>query len=635
MSFLAPLFLAGAAAAAVPIVLHLLKRVPEERVKFTAVKLLKQAPVEHSERHRLRELLLLALRVAALVLLAVAFARPFFTSGETFGRAGTVVVALDTSYSMSAPGRFERAREMAKDAIAHAAAGDLVGVVTFGESGRIAARPSVDRVLAVSAVDQAAAGFESTRYRSALSASMQALAGQKGTVVVVTDLQESGWDPADRVSLPSNVTLEIRDIGPLPPNLAVVGVRVLSDRVTAVVRNDSPSVRQVRAHLAVDGRASGEADVPVGPGQSEEVTFAGAPHGTGLSVTVEDPEGIQADNVRYAALTSSSQPAVLVVNGSGDFDHDAFYVNHALAAGGQGGSYRTEPSTGARLSTEFSAPGSMDSYAALMLLSTRGLERRGRELLAAYVRSGGGLFLAAGPEVDSSVVADVLGEDSPLQLGATPAASRAVTALAPVDARHPVFRPFTGSSATLGLVKFQRFVDIEGRGCQTLARFTSGGPALIECPAGEGRALVFASDLDNRWNDFPVHASFVPFIHESVRYLASARAHGSEYLVGSVPPAAPNTPGIHVVKEGGRAGGERRIAVNVDPRESDPTRISSDEFRAAVTRVTYAGTSIDLSGAHAPVALRQREDRQHVWQYVLALMILVLAGEGFLASRTV
>ena len=58
MAFLSPLFLFGALAAAVPIVLHLLKRDPETRVRFSAVHLLRHAPVEHSSRRRLRELLL-------------------------------------------------------------------------------------------------------------------------------------------------------------------------------------------------------------------------------------------------------------------------------------------------------------------------------------------------------------------------------------------------------------------------------------------------------------------------------------------------------------------------------------------------------------------------------------------------
>ena len=76
LSFLYPLFLIAAAAAAVPIVLHLLRRKTDVVVDFPAVRLLHKTPVERQRRRRLRELILLALRVAALLLLALAFARP-------------------------------------------------------------------------------------------------------------------------------------------------------------------------------------------------------------------------------------------------------------------------------------------------------------------------------------------------------------------------------------------------------------------------------------------------------------------------------------------------------------------------------------------------------------------------------
>src|SRR5262249_40542153 len=91
MSFLAPLFLAATAAAAVPVVLHLLERHTDRRVRFAAVALLRDAPVEHAARRRLRQWLLLALRVAALVLLAVVFARPFFPAASARGARLTVV----------------------------------------------------------------------------------------------------------------------------------------------------------------------------------------------------------------------------------------------------------------------------------------------------------------------------------------------------------------------------------------------------------------------------------------------------------------------------------------------------------------------------------------------------------------
>ena len=174
-------------------------------------------------------------------------------------------------------------------------------------------------------------------------------------------------------------------------------------------------------------------------------------------------------------------------------------------------------------------------------------------------------------------------------------------------------------------MRFQTVARIGGADCQTLARFTSGEPALVDCGAGDGRAMVFASDLNNRWNDFPLHPSFVAFLHEAVSYLSSARPHAAEYLIGDAPPGIPRTPGIVAVQEGPRA---RSVAVNVDPREGDRARLSAEDFQAAVMRLKDVGVS------EARVQASEQEDRQHLWQYVLALMIVALACEGLVASRT-
>lgn len=620
MSFLAPLFLVGAAAAAVPVILHLLKREPEPRVKFTAVKLLKHAPVEYTEKRWLRELLLLALRIVALLLLAVGFARPFFRSSQSVAQSTVTVVALDTSYSLSSPGRFERAKQLAKDAVRQAPAGGLVSVVTFADQAEIAAKPSADRVLALSAIDQTTVGFGATRYRAAMSAAAQALNGGRGAIVVVTDLQESGWDAGDRVAVPEGAGISVVDVGELPANFAVTSVEAQRDRTIAVVHNASAKARDVRAHLTIDGRATGDVTVSLGPNQSAETVFAGAPRGAVAEVRVDDPTGVQADNVRYAVIGGSTGASVAVVGGSGDLSRDAFYVQHALAAGavGSASGYKAVAMTGAQLST--ARDDALAGHAAVLLLSTRGLERRGRESLAAFARRGGGILVAAGPDVDGEIVREVLGEASTLRIVAPPDKSDP-RVLAPVDARHPVFTAFAGGAATLGLVKFQRAARIAGTGCQTLARFTSGDSALIECPAGEGRALVIASDLDNRWNDFPLHATFVPFLHEVVGYIASGRAHASEYVIADAPAGVRRSPGIATVDG-------RPVAVNVDPRESDPARLSAEEFQSAVTHLS------DRPAAERRVEAMQEEDRQHLWQYVLALMIVTLAVEGFVASRT-
>lgn len=626
MNFLSPLFLVGAAAAAVPIILHLLKRDPDVRVKFAAVKLLKQAPVEDTERHHLRELLLLALRVAALVLLALAFARPFLPNGAAASSARVTIVALDTSFSLDAPGRFERAKQLAAAAIDRVPAGDLVGVVTFADEAMVAAQPSGDRVLARSAITDATVGFGSTRYRAALSTAAQAMSGRAGAIVLVTDLQESGWDAGDRAIVPEGATIEIADVGAMPANLAVADVRSFGDRLVATLRNTGPSARDARVHLTIDGRPAGDATASLGANQAGEVTFA-APRGSVAAVTVDDPDGVRADNTRYVAIESTGAPAVAVVTGSGDLAGEAFYVQHALAAGGARG-FRAVGLSGAKLSSMSDA--ALNEYAAIVLVSTRGLERRGRELLAKYANDGGGVVLAAGPEVDGDVVADVLGRDAALSVSAAASSAVRTRAIAPADVRHPIFQPFASNAAALGLVTFRQAAQVEGAGCQTIARFTTGEPALLDCGAGEGRALVLASDLNNRWNDFPLHATFVPFLQEAVRYVGSGRVQATAYAVGDAPPGVARRPGVVSIADPKQSGvPPRLVAINVDARESDPARLTADEFQSAITRMK------DAAANQARGEARQQEDRQHLWQYAIALMAIALVAEGLLAARTV
>ena len=178
MSFLAPLYLAGAALVALPIVLHLLRRDVAPPVAFTAVRLLKKTAVDRSRRHRLRDLLLLAARVAALLLLAASFARPYRAAA---GAAPLTVVAIDRSFSMGAAGRMDRARALAREAVD--AAPGPVAVIAFDDHAEVVAPPG-SASAARTAIDGVAAGFGSTRYGAALDRAadllLEAPAGRLG-----------------------------------------------------------------------------------------------------------------------------------------------------------------------------------------------------------------------------------------------------------------------------------------------------------------------------------------------------------------------------------------------------------------------------------------------------------------------
>jgi hypothetical protein len=207
------------------------------------------------------------------------------------------------------------------------------------------------------------------------------------------------------------------------------------------------------------------------------------------------------------------------------------------------------------------------------------------------------------------------------------AAEPATLSMTPADARHPIFRSFGAEIASLGLIRFQRASRVSGgAGCQTIARFTSGEPAVLDCAVDEGRAIVFASDLGNRWNDFPVRSSFVPFLDQTVRYLSNNRARATEYLAGDVPAGVAPEPGVSTIADGR---GSRRVIVNVDPKESELDRMSAADFEAFIARLK------DAAEDHERADVKAQEERQHLWQYLAGAVALVLFVEGMAAARAI
>jgi hypothetical protein len=252
------------------------------------------------------------------------------------------------------------------------------------------------------------------------------------------------------------------------------------------------------------------------------------------------------------------------------------------------------------------------------VLSTRAVAQRGRERLAEFVRGGGGLLVAAGPDVDPAILKDALAGLVETSWEIRP--PQALT-FAPDDSRHPVFRVF-GGAGTLGNVGFSRAVRIAApASVSVIARYSDGSPALVEERTSGGRVLVFGSDVNYRWNDFPLQPGFVPFIHETMRYLASPRTTRTEFIVGEL--QAATAPGVITLP----APASRRIAVNVDPRESDPGRMTAETFQAGISRLNAAAARTQETAA------QQREDGQFLWWYGLLLMVVSLAAEGVLGRR--
>lgn len=593
IAFLSPLFLVAAVAAAVPILLHLFHRKTEVVIDFPAVRLLTRAPVQQHRRRRLRELILLALRVTALVLLALSFARPYFAGGIAPDSAPLTVIAVDTSLSMSAPGQFDRAREAAERALDTAPSSHAVALLSFADIATIVVEPTTDRSAVRAAIAKLSPSGDGTRYRTALARVSEVVGARAGRVAIVTDLQQIGWEANDEGGLPDGVNVEILSIAPPVGNLALTSVELRDRRVVAAIQNFGNTETKTTVQLVAAGRSIAQSEVTLAPLAASNVELAGTLPRTGVAeVQIADAIGYQLDNARIVALDPQSTTPIAIVVADPTGSTGGLYLERALNVARGGREFRVEVMDGETLSKW--AQDDLNRRAVLFVLGTRTLDRAGREMIKTYLARGGHVFVTLGPEVDVGTLSPLLGvslsiDEAPVR---TPGATMVAT-----DSRHPIFRPFLNPAGALGDVQVDQYRRLNNQADATvLARFSGGDAALTEQTVGEGRLMIYTSDLDNEWSRFPLNPAFVPFAVEATRYLA-------------------------------RDGAEGETITAVELRESNPASTTVEEFTNAIDRISRANL------LQAKNAARDVEDRQRWWQIGLLIMLAALAGEAILGRR--
>jgi len=134
---LAPLYLAGLAALSLPLIFHLVRRTPRGRQEFSSLMFLTPSPPRLTRRSRLDQILLLLMRLAALSLLAFAFARPFLREAATLALEDLptrrVAIAVDTSASMRRGDLWQQATRQVEKEISDLGPHDEVALFTFDD----------------------------------------------------------------------------------------------------------------------------------------------------------------------------------------------------------------------------------------------------------------------------------------------------------------------------------------------------------------------------------------------------------------------------------------------------------------------------------------------------------------------
>ncbi len=688
-----PLFLYGLAAVSLPIIIHLLLKKRRKRLLFSTLRFLKIATRENARRNRIKQWLLLMLRMAIVGLIIFAFARPFFRRQALAGigpGAKEVVFLVDRSFSMAARSevggtKFERGLSYAADLLGELGTDDRAAVVAFDESAELVHAMTADFGALRAAFGRIEPGAHATNVSAALayaqelfdSTDARSSSARQKAIFLVSDLQASGLGELRELELQPGVVLEVPDLTQPVANAAVVRLEAVGDEllsgepfiVQAAVRNFSMQRRSAEATLTVAGKAVGTQQVHVGASGAAAVEFEHVidepgVHGASVSIDVDDALAI--DNEAFVALDVRRPLRVLCVNGTPSeipYFRETHYLETALNPYRFGG----EPGT-TIFAPRVIEPGELASqrlagYDAVVLANVDYVDVAAVAALEAYVRAGGGLLVFTGDRVSLIQYNRDLYKDGegllPARLEPPTGSLLDVSEFRQITnfvEDHYIFESFVDpAEGDLSVPRFQRIHRlgaIDEETATALAFFSDGRPALVEKRFGRGHVLLVPTSADADWNDMPKRKVYLPFVHRTVGYLCGAEALSRIEPALLVGEPVPLPPGITTV-----LGPDGRAIEPADPtvlRETDVPGLYRLRFEEAPDQsiaVNVDPVESDLRCvsvaefrelvspeaqqlAKAGLSGEDPRDRNEIWRYVFVALLVFLLAETWLASRT-
>lgn len=653
ISFLNPLMLAGLAAIAAPIILHLLNRQRFRIVPWGAMMFLRQSLAKATRRLRFQHWLLMLVRIFILAFLALALARPLVKTAFTayLGHSRTdLVLVLDNSFSTThtsgETSDFENIRRTALSLIDTLRQGDTVSVIVASDTARpLSSDPSFELQRTKQAIVQLQPQprpANMLRAAEEIAVLLPKLRNPNHEVYFITDGAARGWS-TDRTGDWERVAGVFAKRQPKPtvrvlavaaadrPNFAIVDLNVQprivaassTARLTARVANHSSAAGDISATLSIDGIQKAAKDAHIEAGDTAAVTFniqfpEPGPHRVALDIGAD---ALPLDNRRYLALDAVETLPVLIVDGSPSpnaFRSGSGFLAAALQPSDEG---VVKPVV---MDAHALASADLSRYRVLVLANVARVDRALAEKLEQFVASGRGLLVAPGSLAEAADYNQALFQEGryllPAKLlsvvRAQPNAPNRVSA-------NATWRP---ELAELTQAQVQSWWRLNpGAGTFTLATLANGDPLLISRRLGDGRVLQTALPLDNSWSDLPIHPVFVPLVHEMIYELAIPTQASRNLLVGEPPPAN----NIKTDEPGVFASAGRALAVNLDATESDLMPISPTQ-RDSIAR--WLDATFPDNWRELPSRISKERFGMQLWRELVALALLLAVVETLLTS---
>ena len=651
VSWLFPLYLAGAAAVLAPILLHLRRQPPKDRVPFSSLMFLEETERQPTRRRRLEHWLLLLLRCLVLLALAVMFSRPLWRTGTASDvpeGAEAVVVLVDRSASMRRADLWDQALAAVGEVVAKAGLEDRVAVGAFDSRLRSlwsfeedgAAAGSSRGVMVAGRLKEIGVGWGGTETGAALVKSLSWLETPglppRRRVVLVSDFQESTrLEPLRSMVWPENLPVERRVVGlgtDDPGNLTLewVGTRdeegesAGADKARAAAARGQ---RKVRVRSAVgtpdttfelawesaDGQRLGGNDRVVVQGfvtggatrvlEAPPLDISGKEGFTEGAVLRLTGDRFDFDNRVYLAPEKPREVAVWVAGQELDATEasaPAFYLKRVLQP-----TAAIRPVMRVVNAGQWNLPGSSATRPQVLVLPGNGAPIHPDDAAAWRRELEGGAvgIVVADGEAEASFL-KALAPETSWSIAAEETEPGGYAMLGELNSAHPLLTPFSdGRLQDFSKVRFWRHRRVgfgAGDGVTVLARFDQGDPALMTVRVGSGHLLVLASGWHPADSQLALSTKFVPLWFGWLAAAGYAHQEPASFAVGEAIPLRLNAPGMLVGPKD-----QTRIVVEGEPLAVEEPGLYKLTERATDSPQSPGGRvfAVQVSGAEGRVTV--------------------------------
>ncbi len=584
MTFGAIGFLFAALAAVIPVILHMINRQRAKDLPFSTLRFLRISVEKTRRRRRIQDVLLMLLRMAVLVLIAIGLAKPTLTSLKSLlggGAASAVAIILDNSASMgmidSDRMRFETGLGAALQIMDELEDGDtvalyLTGGPHFPELGRLdRSHEKVRQVLS-----QCSVSYERADLAVKIHDARKLLAGSEATnkeIFVITDLQEISLEAYKKEETPSasegdeeNLTDEEREIRDMPiifvdcnrspkPNVAVTDIDLRSVmpvagvpvQATVELFNTATVSQPGRVELYVDGAKEYSSPVlsinPEGRAKHDfQFTFQrGGLHRGEVRLVGDD--GSKLDDRRFFTMEVDQGIPVAIVTAQRHeiaYLDDSFYVDQALTPARSGGwAIRTTKLTAGELLAE-----PLSNYTVIYCVNLPAPDVDTAERLRTYVEHGGNLVWISGdnvvPEAYNRMNEEARGQLLPAPLLdlriPQPGDERDSWSIGFLDKEHKALQYLLEPASLYQSVLVYKHVRIDAQAvgdAWVLARLDDGEPLLVQRAVEQGSVIMLGTSAHVGWTNVPVRPIFLPLLAQLTFQLAGAEEARHQALAGA------------------------------------------------------------------------------------------------------